>query len=444
MIEPIAVRYASDGIHMMKVLLIAYMFPPIAGGGTQRPLKFVKYLPEYGITPVVFCPQEAWWKTYDPKLLDQPFLKETKIYRCGIRQLQRYYHLRFKKGYKYHPYFYLLGIRYLFHLDIFSAWYFECRQQVLQIIKQEQIDCVLTTSPPHSSHLFGRFVKKTAGIPWLMDIRDTMVGDPNMPVSLISRFQEPLRRLYEKSFFSSADAIISVSDPIIKSIKSRHGGRKFESKLSTISNGFDDEDFKNTQRDDQPRNYLLISYTGSFMGKQSPEKFLESIRLLIDNNKIDPSDLRVRFIGHYDDQIHRMFQRYSRQVPIEILDFQPYEKSLWHQINSDLLLLIVSMDKSESGNQTMTGKFFEYIGAQRPIFALAPNGPLKDTIIKGQFGHVAPPKDTAEIGSRFLTVYQQWKNHGELTYHPDVQLKNKFTRKALTGELATIIGKVLH
>jgi glycosyltransferase involved in cell wall biosynthesis len=440
----IIASHVFKGVGMIKLLIISYMFPPIAGGGTQRPLKFVKYLPQNGITPIVFCPQEAYWKTYDAKLLDLPFLKETKIYRCGIRQLQQYYHLRFKKGYKYHPYFFLLGVRYLFHLDIFSAWYFECRQRVLHIIKQEQIDCVLTTSPPHSNHLFGRFIKKIAGIPWLMDIRDAMVGDPNLPASLVSRAQAPLRFLYERSFFSSADAIISVSDPIIKSINSRHGTHKLKPKLATISNGFDEEDFNHIQRDDQPRNYLLISYTGSFMGNQTPEKFLESIRLLIASNEIDPNDLCLRFIGYYDDHIGRIFRRYNRHIPIEVLEFQPYEKALWHQMNSDLLLLIVSMAESKGGNQTMTGKFFEYIGAQRPIFALVPNGPLKDIIIGGGFGHVAPPQNTSEIGVKFLTLYRQWKNQGKLAYHPSARIRNQFTRKALTGELAAIIHKVIR
>lgn len=277
-----------------------------------------------------------------------------------------------------------------------------------------------------------------------MDIRDPMVADPNLPASLVSRVQAPLRFLYERSFFSSADAIISVSDPIIKSINSRHGAQKLRSKLATISNGFDEEDFNHIQRDDQPRNSLLISYTGSFMGNQTPEKFLESIRLLIASDEIDPNDLCLRFIGYYDDHIGRIFQHYSRHIPIEVLDFQPYEKSLWHQMNSDLLLLIVSMDENEGGNQTMTGKFFEYIGAQRPIFALAPDGPLKNIIIKGKFGQVAPPKDTTEIGARFLAIYRQWKKQGELTFHPNAQLKNKFTRRALTGDLATIIRKVIR
>jgi glycosyltransferase involved in cell wall biosynthesis len=428
---------------MSKVLIIAYMFPPISGGGTQRPLKFIKYLPEYGITPVVFCPRKAYWKTYDKKLLDLPFLKETKIYRCGIRQLQRYYYLRYKKNYRHHPYFYMLAARFLFYLDIFSAWFFECRQHALEIIKKEKIDCVLTTSPPHSIHLFGRFLKKNTGIPWIMDIRDAIYDDPNRPATLMSMMQAPIRLWYEKRFFSSSDMIISVSDPIIESINTRHGDHKLRSKLWTITNGFDDEDFAHIPLNEKPRKHMLISYTGSFMGKQTPQMFLEALRLLIEKNTIDPADLRLRFIGDYDDRIHRMFQRYSAKMPIEIQGFQPYEESLWHQVNSDLLLLIVSTDTNEGVNQTMTGKFFEYIGARRPVFALVPDGPLKDVIQIGNFGTVAPPDDASQIAKSFLNLYEQWIQHKSLPYSPDLELRSQFSRKHLTEKLATIIRNVV-
>ena len=157
---------------------------------------------------------KAYWKTYDEKLLDLPFLKKTNIYRCGIRQLQKYYYLRYKKNYKHHPYFYMLAIRFLLYLDIFSAWFFECRHHALEIINKEKIDCVLTTSPPHSIHLFGRFLKKKAGIPWIMDIRDAIYDDPNRPATLVTKMQAPIRLWYEKRFFSSSDAIVAVSDVI--------------------------------------------------------------------------------------------------------------------------------------------------------------------------------------------------------------------------------------
>jgi len=420
------------------------MFPPIAGAGVQRPLKFIKYLPEYGIKPIVFCPYKAYWKTYDAKLLDLPFLKHIPIFRCGIKKLQRYYHLRYKKGYKFHPYFYILGLRFFFYLDIFSAWYFECRQQALKIAKNEHIDCVLTTSPPHSTHFFGRFLKKKAEIPWVMDIRDAIYDDPNRLETMIARFQAPIRLWCEKRFFPLSDAIVSVSDPIIESINNRHRTQKLESKSWTITNGFDDEDFAHIPLDKKSRQYLLISYTGSFLAKRTPEKFLDAIRFLIEKKAIDPGDLRIRFIGNFDDNILSIFQRFSAQMPIEIHGFQPYEKSLNHQVNSDLLLLIGGADTKEGASQIMTGKIYEYIGARRPVFALVPDGPLKDLIKKGHFGTVTPPDDVSQIANGFLSVYQQWKKNGTISYAPDLNLRNQFSRKCLTEKLAAVVRNAVH
>ena len=123
---------------MKKVLIISYMFPPIAGGGIMRPLKFVKYLPKFGIQPVVFCPQKAAWKAYDYKNFELPFLKDIPIYRCGVEKLQRYYYLRYTKGVRRHPLYYMLALKYFYFLDFFSSWYFECRQKIVEIALKEK------------------------------------------------------------------------------------------------------------------------------------------------------------------------------------------------------------------------------------------------------------------------------------------------------------------
>lgn len=275
-----------------------------------------------------------------------------------------------------------------------------------------------------------------------MDIRDAIVGDPNRPSTLLTRIQEPFRYLHEKRFVSFSDAIISVSDPIIDAIRTRHQAAKLHSNIQIISNGFDEEDFANIQISKKHRSHLLITYSGSFMGKQTPEHFLKSIQLLIDNKSIDPFDLKIKFLGHYDEPIRDMLQSYSKRIPVEILNFQPYEKTLRLQSESDVLLLIVSFDEREKGQQTMTGKFFEYIGARQPLFALVPEGPLKDLIQKGNFGIVAPPKNVSQIAKRFLTIYQQWKKSGTVSYDPDLRLRNQFSRKSLTEKLAAVVHSV--
>ena len=56
---------------MNRVLFIAYLFPPIANSGTQRPLKFAKYLSLYGWEPTVITAER-----FDDHPIDSSLLQE--------------------------------------------------------------------------------------------------------------------------------------------------------------------------------------------------------------------------------------------------------------------------------------------------------------------------------------------------------------------------------
>ena len=210
----------------------------------------------------------------------------------------------------------------------------------------------------------------------------------------------------------------------------------------TITNGFDDEDFSSLTMRNQLGQRFIVTYTGSFMGRQSPQYFLQAVRLLIQTKTVKSSDILIRFVGHFDENTLSLIDQFSSLISIEVLDFQPYAEALRYQVNSHLLLLIVNIEEHEGGSQTMTGKFFEYLGAGKPILALVPNGPLKEIIVKGRFGTVTPPKDVSKIAEKFNNLYRQWRSSGALKFDPDTDLKNSFNRKQLTGKLATIINNI--
>jgi len=54
-----------------KVLIITYYWPPAGGPGVQRWLKFVKYLPEFDIEPIVYCPSNPNYPIIDSSLIDE-------------------------------------------------------------------------------------------------------------------------------------------------------------------------------------------------------------------------------------------------------------------------------------------------------------------------------------------------------------------------------------
>src|SRR5438046_1743408 len=59
---------------MKRVLFLAYFFPPIGGGGVQRSVKFVRYLPRCGYDPVVVTAPggtRGRWTPHDETLLGE-------------------------------------------------------------------------------------------------------------------------------------------------------------------------------------------------------------------------------------------------------------------------------------------------------------------------------------------------------------------------------------
>jgi glycosyltransferase involved in cell wall biosynthesis len=371
-------------------------------------------------------------------------LKQTKIYRCGIKKLSRYYNLRFGQGQTRHPHFYFLALKYIWFIDFFSAWYFECRKAALEIAIQENIEAVFTTSPPHSVHLFGRYVQKRLSIPWIMDLRDAMVDEPNRDFSkLSSQIQAKIETFYESNFYQVSDAIISVSQPILDSLSIRHPSIDCKSKSHLITNGFDETDFETIQPKTKQTRPMAITYTGAFLDKRTPKYFLDGVTLLVSKGDIDSKDLLIQFIGYFDDKISRLLASYAALLPIHNMGYQPHMKTLEYQVDSDVLLLIIGSETNERGGQIFTGKFFEYMGAGKTIFALAPDGPLKETIKDGNLGQVAPPKDVLKIAAQFKTLYHEWKNDKLPTSTIDNGFKKQYTRKYLTSRLTTIIKSVL-
>ena len=175
----------------MKVLIITYYWPPSGGPGVQRWLKFVKYLREFDIEPVVYIPENPTYPIVDdsmqseiPKdivILKQPIFepyafaqvfskKETKTISKGIIAENNKQSFLQKK---------LLYIRGNFFIpDARKFWVKPSVKFLKKYIKEEGINTIITTGPPHSVHLIGMGLKEQLGVKWYADFRDpwTTIG----------------------------------------------------------------------------------------------------------------------------------------------------------------------------------------------------------------------------------------------------------------------------
>ena len=162
----------------MKLLLVTLYFPPAGGGGVQRPLKFASHLPALGIETHVLAPDDPKWIHRDDELQPPTLAWVHRARYLGPKGRKPAEELHGTQGLERFGVYARLAGRRLLVPDENVSWNLTAIPAAIRIVKREQIDVVLTTSPPSSVHLVGAAVKRATGIPWVADLRDSVVGSP--------------------------------------------------------------------------------------------------------------------------------------------------------------------------------------------------------------------------------------------------------------------------
>src|SRR5439155_3256866 len=170
---------ASVRSSTMKVLLVTVYFPPAGGGGVQRPLKFATHLPALGIETHVLAPDDPKWIHTDDEL-EPP--TQSWVHRAryvGPRARKPGEELHGRRGLDRASRHARLAFRRVLVPNANVSWNLTAIPAAIRIARSERIDAVITTSPPGSVHFVGAAVKRALGIPWVADLRDSLLAHPH-------------------------------------------------------------------------------------------------------------------------------------------------------------------------------------------------------------------------------------------------------------------------
>ena len=434
---------------MRKVLVISYYFPPAGGPGVQRVLKFVKYLPEYGWEPLVLTVKDAEFPARDESLLhDIP--SQVKIYRTKIFEPYAFYrwitrrskdipidvNVIPRQGAKRSS---IDRVAEFFRATLFIpdariGWFPYALREGKRILSSERIDVIYSSSPPYTSAVIANALHRISRKPWVVGFRDPWTGFLSTP----QRWYLPraVDTILERSCCTNATAIEAAWEGINKDILKKYPELNRE-KFHFIPNGFDSEDYPHIEKQRNPR--FTITYAGSLYGKRNPQVFLQAIRELLGEGAIELDKIRLRFIGRFGQEVHQMLQNKDLISVVETVSYVPHSQVLELLLQSDTLLLIV--DEFIGNEEIVPGKVFEYLGAQRPIIALAPNGAVADLIRETNSGKSAPSDDLPTLKRIILEYYRNFW-YDRIALQPDTERINQFERKELTEKLATLFDKV--
>jgi len=425
-----------------KILIVLYYWPPAGGPGVQRWLKFVKYLPEFGIEPIVYAPKNPNYPLVDESLLKetppnirvvkQPifepyglakiFLKnKTETISSGIIQKTK------KQSFLEKMMLFIRGN--FFVPDARKFWVKPSVKFLKDFIEKEGINTVITTGPPHSLHLIGLDLKKQLNIKWVTDFRDpwTTIGY-HQELKLTSNNKKKHLAL-EKQVLEQADTVIVTSFTTNDEFS-----KKTNKPVVTITNGFDGEIAKaDTNLDDK----FTISHIGSLLSKRNPAVLWKVLSDLCKENDRFKKAFQLQLIGNVSEEVLSDLEAHDLKNNFKYFGYLKHSEIKYYQESSQVLLLLEI--NSEITQGIIPGKLFEYLKSNRPILALGPKswdvGKILDSVKRDSF---FLHEDYVGLKKRILWYFDAYLKNQLFLENSSI---SAFHRKELTSQLASILQK---
>ncbi|HLG03043.1 MAG TPA: glycosyltransferase family 4 protein [Bacteroidia bacterium] len=428
---------------MKRVLIVTYYWPPGGGAGVQRWVKLSKYFVKQGVIPYVVTvdPTKASYAILDPTM-EEDVAKEVKVVRTSTLEPYGIYKTLLRKkeipfgGFaneeKQQPKLTQRIARFirgnLFLPDARRGWNRFAYKKCCELIEKENIDAVITTSPPHSTQLIGLKLKRKYDLPWLADLRDPWTDIYYYEKLLLTSFSRTRDKKMEKEVLENAGAVVVVSEDIRKTLLSKSNKLPVE-KFHVIPNGFDADDFKTVQAE-QKENAFVISYTGTLTDDYRLDGFLEAIK------KLNESPLRLHITGSLPQPIRAKIEN-AAPGKTRFRSHVSHHEAIAQMKAADLLLLVIPDTKGNKG--ILTGKLFEYLATFKPILCIGPHGDAARIIATCISGKTFSYDDVNGIASYLEEVIAQWKPHHK-TSAGVPEIVNQFSRE----KQATQVLKVME
>jgi hypothetical protein len=296
------------------------------------------------------------------------------------------------------------------------------------ILRQQNIKAIISTSPPVTTHIIAKRLKDEFKIPWVADFRDLWTQNYYYPYS-------PLRKRVERKLelktLAAADALVTISQPAADDLRSLHKQKPVHS----IPNGFDPAEVNTIPGNLTDK--FTITYTGNlYPGKQSPEPLFAALHDLITDGSVDASDIEVRFYGPEAGWIDKQAERYGLTDMVKQFGMVPREIALNKQRESQLLLLLKWNDPKQRG--AYLAKIFEYLAARRPVLAV---GGFPDVVSEllneTKAGISAQAKE--DVKAPLLRLYQEYKSAGTISYSGDEAETSKYSHREMAKKFASVL-----
>ena len=429
-------------MNKLNILIITYYWPPSGGSGVQRWMYFAKYLKKLGCNPVVLTvdPKYASYNLKDLSLYSQ--IKDIETHKTfSLEVLSLYSFLKSGNKTKSIPQSYIPNksifdkITSFIRLNLFIpdsriGWNYFAFQKAKKIISNNKIDYVITTGPPHSSHLIGEKIYKKYKLKWIVDLRDPWSELFYLKDRFRFNFSKKLNVKLETNVIEKADAIITtVGDRYHKILKAKITN---PNKIHQIYNGYDKLNYDKIE-EIKPKKFNIV-FTGMLTQNHNYETFYEVLKIL--NPKQNNLNLILTFAGRIDKKIIKI---YSNKIELHNKGYIDHNNAI-STIKSSHLLINFNYKNTEETDM-ISGKLIEYLASGSPIINFSNSAKESEVVLKtSPKSFNANDNNINQVVTFIKSEYSEWLE-GRYKKQNLINI-NSLSRENLTKKLFDIITKL--
>jgi len=403
-------------------------------------LKMTKYLPEYGWTPIIYTPSNGEAPVVDESLINQihpevekiasPIWEPYTFYKrfTGKKSSEKVYSGFINDKKESWTQKLSVFIRGNFFIpDARKFWIKPGSKFLLKYVTDNKIDCIVSTGPPHSTHLIAFNVAKRTKTPWIADFRDPWTNIDFYDQLRLTNWADKKHKKLEQLTLRNASKIVTVSNSWADDF------RKLSNReVTVIRNGFDHADFENNTAVLDKK--FTICHIGSMNSDRNPEALWIALDKLASKHQFSQS-LSIKLIGQVDHSIFRSIEQYNLTPYLNHIPFLSHKDALKELQSSQVLLLPINDTPNSLG--VIPGKIYEYLGARRPIIGIGPlNGDSAQILNDSGAGTMFAYESHSEIGSQIENYFDDFSK-GQLESKTGQIMQ--YSRKAMAKSYAELL-----
>ncbi|MEO6594556.1 MAG: glycosyltransferase [Planctomycetota bacterium] len=428
---------------MTRALVVAYYFPPKGGAGTQRFAKFCKYLPTYGIEPIVLSVAADLHNRNAPTD-DATLMSDAAATVVRVDQPASV------------PFGLRLRRKLRFALDE-DEWAWAASERALVVAREQKATVLVTTLSPWGCYRIGERLQRELGLPWVLDLRDPWALDGWRYYR--TRWHARADLAHMRRALTRADFVIA-NVPEAKLAYVELGADP--ARTVVIPNGFDEQDFavepqQSSERDDRFR----LVHMGTFHPADAPEGFtanrllrhrhrqiaplgrsgfylLHAVALLAERSPSVYARLAVELFGNVDATHRALIERLGIQGVVHLHGYVSHRQSTAALNCADAVFVPLHGVPAGERALVVPGKLYEALASERPVLAALPPGDGADLIRHLNAGVVVSATN-ADALARALTEMVELRVSGRAMNGCSRDRIEAFTRRRLTGLLATVL-----